>query len=75
MRNTDNALDSILKRTFEQKVKKLYLEIKEQINQCNAEILKLENNNEEIKNYLIKYIKDEIKDIWDMYYDSIKILF
>ena len=53
MRNTDNALDSILKRTFEQKVKKLYLEIKEQINQCNAEILKLENNNEEIKNYLI----------------------
>ena len=72
MRNTDNALDSILKRTFEQKVKKLYLEIKEQINQCNAEILKLENNNEEIKNYLIKYIKDEIKDIWDMYYDSIK---
>ena len=24
MRNTDNALDSILKRTFEQKVKKLY---------------------------------------------------
>ena len=72
MRNTDNALDSILKRTFEQKVKKFYLEIIEQINQCNAEIIKLENNNEEIKNYLIKYIKDEIKDIWDMYYDSIK---
>ena len=72
MRNTDNALNSILKRTFEQKVKKFYKEIKDKINNFDKNIISLENKNEEIQKYLLDYIKNELKDTWDIYYDSIK---
>ena len=72
MRNTDNALNSILKRTFEQKVNKFYKEIKDRVSNYDKDIISLENNNEEIKKYLIDYIKNGLKDTWDIYYDSIK---
>ena len=72
MRNTDNALNSILKRTFEQKVNKFYKEIKDRVSNYDNDIICLENNNEEIKKYLIDYIKNGLKDTWDIYYDSIK---
>jgi hypothetical protein len=69
LKNTGDGLNKVLIGSFEQKVKKFYLEINNQINQYNYEIIKLENKNEEIKNYLIKYIKDELKEIWNIYYD------
>ena len=72
MRNTDNALNSILKKTFDSKVNKLYLEIKDKINKFDKNIISLENKNEEIQKYLIDYIKNALKDTWDIYYDSIK---
>ena len=72
LKNTGDGLNKVLIGSFEQKVKKFYLEINNQINQYNYEIIKLENKNEEIKDYLIKYIKDELKEIWDIYYDLIK---
>ena len=70
--NTNDALNTILKGTFEQKVEKFYSEIKNQINQYNDEIIKLKNKIEELKDYLIKFIKNEMKEIWDIYYDLIK---
>ena len=72
MRNTDNALNTILKKTFEQRVKKFYLEIKDRINNYDKNIISLENNNKEITKYLINYIKNGLRDTWDIYYDSIK---
>ena len=72
MRNTDNALNSILKRTFEQKVKKYYKEIRDKINNLDKTIISLENKNEEIQKFLLDYIKNGLKDTWDIYYDSIK---
>ena len=72
MRNTDNALNSILKRTFEQKVKKYYKEIRDKINNLDKNIIILENKNEEIQKFLLDYIKNGLKDTWDIYYDSIK---
>ena len=72
MRNTDNALNSILKRTFESKMNKFFSEIKDKINNFDKNIISLENKNEEIKKYLMDYIKNGLKDTWDIYYDSIK---
>ena len=72
MRNTDNALNSILKNTFEQKVNKFYDEIKDRIKQLDRTLLGLENNNQGIKDYLIDYTRNGLRETWDIYNDSIK---
>ena len=72
MRNTDNALNSILKNTFEQKVNKFYDEIKDRINQLDRALIGLENNNQGIKDYLIDYTRNGLRETWDIYNDSIK---
>ena len=72
MRNTDNALNSILKNTFEQKVNKFYDEIKNRIAQLDRTLIGLENNNQGIKDYLIDYTRNGLRETWDIYNDSIK---
>ena len=72
MRNTDNALNSILKNTFEQKVNKFYDEIKDRITQLDRALIGLENNNQGIKDYLIDYTRNGLRETWDIYNDSIK---
>ena len=72
MRNTDNALNSILKNTFEQKVNKFYDEIKDRIAQLDIALIGLENNNQGIKDYLIDYTRNGLRETWDIYNDSIK---
>ena len=72
MRNTDNALNSILKNTFEQKVNKFYNEIKDRITQLDRALIGLENNNQGIKDYLIDYTRNGLRETWDIYNDSIK---
>ena len=72
MRNTDNALDSILKNTFEQKVNKFYDEINNRIKQLDRTLIGLENNNQGIKDYLIDYTRNGLRETWDIYNDSIK---
>ena len=72
MRNTDNALNSILKNTFEQKVNKFYDEIKGRIAQLDRTLIGLENNNQGIKDYLIDYTRNGLRETWDIYNDSIK---
>ena len=72
MRNTDNALNSILKNTFEQKVNKFYDEIKDRIKQLDRALIGLENNNQGIKDYLIDYTRNGLRETWDIYNDSIK---
>ena len=72
MRNTDNALNSILKNTFEQKVNKFYDEIKGRIAQLDRTLIGLENNNKGIKDYLIDYTRNGLRETWDIYNDSIK---
>ena len=72
MKNTNNALNKILKTTFKQKVKKIYLEIKDKIKQYEPTILSLKDKNEDIKNYLITYIQKELKDFWNIYTDLLK---
>ena len=71
MRNTDNALNSILLKTFKQKIKKMYKIISEKINNFDKDILKL-TYDEEIKKYIIDYLKNELKESWNIYFDSIK---
>ena len=71
MRNTDNALNSILLKTFKQKIKKMYKIISEKINNFDKDILKLASD-EEIKKYIIDYLKNELKESWNIYFDSIK---
>ena len=71
MRNTDNALNSILLKTFKQKIKKMYKIIYEKINNFDKDILKLASD-EEIKKYIIDYLKNELKESWNIYFDSIK---
>ena len=72
MRNTDNALNSILKNTFEQKVNKFYDEIKDRITQLDRALIGLENNNQGIKDYLIDCTRNGLRETWDIYNDSIK---
>ena len=72
MRNTNNALNKILKTTFKQKVKKIYLEIKGKIKQYEPTILRLKDKNEDIKKYLITCIQKELKDFWNIYTDLLK---
>ena len=72
MRNTDNALDSILKNTFEQKVNKFYDEINNRIKQLDRTLIGLENNNQGIKDYLIDYTRNGLRETWNIYNDSIK---
>ena len=72
MRNTDNALNSILKNTFEQKVNKFYDEINNRIKQLDRALIGLENNNQGIKDYLIDYTRNGLRETWDIYNDSIK---
>ena len=71
MRNTDNALNSILLKTFKQKIKKMCKIISEKINNFDKDILKLASD-EEIKKYIIDYLKNELKESWNIYFDSIK---
>ena len=71
MRNTDNALNSILLKTFKQKIKKMYKIISEKINNFDKDILKLASD-EEIKKYIIDYLTNELKESWNIYFDSIK---
>ena len=70
-KKSNNSLNSILKYSFEQKMKKFYLEIKDKINQCDKKNLILENKNEDFKIYLLNYIKSDLKDIWNIYNNSI----
>ena len=72
MRNTNNALNKILKTTFEQKVKKIYLEIQGKIKQYDKTIIKLGENKEEIIKYLKDCIQTVLKDSWNIYFDSLK---
>ena len=72
MRNTNNALNKILKTTFEQKVKKIYLEIQDKIKQYDKTIIKLGENKEEIIKYLKDCIQTVLKDSWNIYFDSLK---
>ena len=68
---SDNSFNSILKCSFEQKVRKCCLEIKDKIKQCDKNIITLENKNEDFKIYLLNYIKNYLKDIWNIYKNSI----
>ena len=72
MRNTDNALNSILKKTFDKKVENFYKEIKDKITQLDKALIGLENNNKGIKDYLTDYIRNGLRETWDIYNDSIK---
>ena len=72
MRNTNNALNKILKTTFEQKVKKIYTEIKDKINQYDKTIIKLGENKDDIINYLKESIQKGLKESWNIYFDSLK---
>ena len=71
-KNEDNAFKSLLKRAFEQKVKTYYLEINDKINHYDKNIILLENKNEDMKKYLIDYIKNRLQYSWNIYYNSIK---
>ena len=72
MRNTNNALNKILKTTFEQKVKKIYLEIQDKIKEYDKTIIKLGESKENIINYLKDCIQKVLKDSWNIYFDSLK---
>ena len=72
IKNEDNAFKSLLKRAFEQKVKTYYLEINDKINHYDKNIILLENKNEDMKKYLIDYIKNRLQYSWNIYYNSIK---
>ena len=72
MRNTNNALNKILKTTFEQKVKKIYTEIKDKINQYDKTIIKLGENKDDIIKYLKESIQKRLKESWNIYFDSLK---
>ena len=72
MRNTDNALNKILLSTFKQKVEKIYSKIKDKLKLYDKTIISLAYKKDEILQYLINYLKNELKDSWNIYYDSIK---
>ena len=71
IRNNDKVIDKILKTTFEQKVKKVYTEIQDKIKQYENNIC-LRNINKEFLNYLIYFIRKDLKDFWFIYYNTIK---
>ena len=72
MRNTDNALNSILLNTFKQKVRSIFSDISKLISNYDKTIMKLAYKDEEIKKYLIDSIKNALKESWNIYNDSIK---
>ena len=72
IKNSDKVVNSFIKNSFEQTVKKFYSEIKYKINHYDKNIICFENKNGEIQKYLIDYIKFGLKDIWNIYYNSIK---
>ena len=71
MRNTDNALNSILLKTFKQKIKNFHKTISEKISNLDKGILNLESD-EKIKKYIIDYMKNDLQESWNIYYDTIK---
>ena len=69
LKNTENALNSILLNVFKRKLNKIYNNVK---NKFILKILHMENNKEDIKKYLINELKKEINNIWELYNETIK---
>ena len=72
MKNTDNAINMILSEMFKEKIQKIYLELSDKIDKFDKDIINLQGNTEGIKNYLIEYIKNKLKNTWDIYEKTIK---
>ena len=70
LKNTENALNSILLNIFKNKMNKIYNNIKNSFLLIN--ILHLENSINDIKNYLKEEIKKELNNVWDLYNEIIK---
>ena len=67
MKNTQDALNMILLELFEDKVNKIYSKIKDKISKFDKDITCLNGKPEEIKNYLIENIKNELKNTWEIF--------
>ena len=72
IRNNDNIINKILKTTFQQKVKKIYIEIQDKIKQYEKNIINLRIINKRFFYYLVNCIKNDLKDFWYIYYNTIK---
>ena len=62
MKNTKNALNSILLELFKEKVNEVYKDICDKIDNFDKDIISLNGKPESIKNYLIKNIKNKLKN-------------
>ena len=69
IKNEENPLNSILVSTFKQKIQNFYITLLNKINSIDKSIIM---NQQSFKNYLTNIIKNELKDFWPFYYDSIK---
>ena len=71
MKNTENALNSILEELFKEKAKKIYCDLYEKINLFDKNIIILNGNQNAIKNYFVECLKTELKNTWEIYNKTI----
>jgi hypothetical protein len=71
MKNTENALNSILLELYKEKVNEVYQDICDKIDKFDKDIISLNGKKEDLKNYLIENIKNKLKNTWEIYEKAI----
>ena len=71
MKNTENALNSILLELYKEKVNEVYKDICDKIDKFDKDIISLNGKKEALKNYLIENIKNKLKNTWKIYEKTI----
>ena len=71
MKNTENALNSILLELYKEKVNEVYKDICDKIDKFDKNIISLNGKKEALKNYLIENIKNKLKNTWEIYEKTI----
>ena len=70
LKNAEIAIDAIILSLFKNKLEQIYTNIK--VGNLFDFLLSLGDNMDDLKNYIINSIKIDMKNTWDLYYDSIK---